>query len=117
VSGVLVSQIDTDGSLRLRYLGFGLLSLLLAILLHGWSDLLGTLSAVCAVPLARVPRPAVSSHLLPCRRPSGRRPSALTNASNTPGVLELQRIQNAGQKPGGRPEGLAPPRSYRAENL
>src|SRR5207253_6047422 len=48
VSGVLVSQIDTDGSLRRRYLGFGLLSLLLAILLHGWSDLLGTLSAVCA---------------------------------------------------------------------
>src|SRR5437660_9118206 len=83
VSGVLVSQIDTHGSLNLRDLGFGLLGLLLAILLHGWSDLLGTLSAVCAVPLARVPRPAVSSHLLPgvlvpfliadARRPEGRR--------------------------------------------
>src|SRR5207253_6100157 len=85
VSGVLVSQIDTDGSLRLRDLGFGLLGLLLAILLHGWSDLLGTLSAVCAVPLARVPRPAVSSHLLPCRRGSARRSSAVTSASNTPG--------------------------------
>src|SRR2546423_13012465 len=73
VSGVLVSQIDTYGSLRFRDLGFGLLGLLLAILLHGWSDLLGTLSAVCAIPLARVPRPAVSSHLLPCRRASARR--------------------------------------------
>src|SRR6266496_2827521 len=85
VSGVLVSQIDTDGSLRLRGLGFGLLGLLLAILLHGWSDLLGTLSAVCAVPLARVPRPAVSSHLLPCRRASARRPSDCLNLRRTPG--------------------------------
>src|SRR2546423_2750566 len=90
VSGVLVSQIDTYGSLRLRDLGFGLLGLLLAILLHGWSDLLGTLSAVCAVPLARVPRPAVSSHLLP-------------------GVPELLRFQHAGPKPGGRAEALTPP--------